>query len=52
MSDWRSQIETMLERKADIDRRNKEAGTNIVSHGFWLIDAVELLLRMERERDL
>jgi hypothetical protein len=37
----------MLDRKADIDKRNKEAGTNIVSHEFWLIDVAELLLRIE-----
>ena len=51
-TDWRLQIETLLERKASIDKRNKEAGTNVVSHEFWLVDAVELLLRIERERKL
>jgi len=46
-TDWRLQIETLLERKASIDKLNKEAGTNVVSHEFWLVDAVELLLRIE-----
>jgi len=41
------QIETLLERKASIDKRNKEVGTNMVSHEFWLVDAVEALLRIE-----
>jgi hypothetical protein len=49
-SELRLQVEKLLERKADIDRRNKEAGTNLVSHDFWLVDAVEVLLRIELGR--
>jgi hypothetical protein len=49
-SDVRLQVVTLLERKAAIDKRNKEVGTNMVSHDFWLIDAVEMLLRIELGR--
>lgn len=41
------QLRDLIKRKADIDRRNRENGTNLVSHEFWLADAVELLLNIE-----
>lgn len=46
-SSLRFEVQDMLDRKAEIDRRNKEVGTNMVSHDFWLIDAVKLLLRIQ-----
>lgn len=41
------QLRDLINRKADIDRRNRENGTNLVSHEFWLADAVSLLLQIE-----
>jgi hypothetical protein len=43
----RRDVQALLDRKAEIDRRNKETGTHMVSHEFWLIDAVKLLLQIQ-----
>jgi hypothetical protein len=50
MSDIKQLITEAIMNKGEIDRINRLGGTNMVSYDRWLIGAVELLLRVELER--
>ena len=49
MNQTTQQIMVVLARKQQIDQR-KSLNNNMESYNQWLVDAVELLLRIELER--
>jgi hypothetical protein len=50
MDAWQQLTVSMLQRKRDIDR-DRASRNNMVSYDTWLVDAVELLLQIELQRN-
>ena len=51
MNEWAGLIVSSLERKRRIDGENL-TNMNLVSYDRWLVDAVELLLQIELQREI
>lgn len=48
----RTEIEIALKRKGEIERGREMSNNNMASYDEWMARAVELLLRVELERQL